>query len=76
MKIIKDNFKYVIYSLITNFSVYKYFFLNFNNKWAYILDIMLLILLFIFYKKLSNNIKLDKKYKVFIIVMSFIFVLG
>ncbi|MBQ8901527.1 MAG: hypothetical protein IJY87_00480 [Bacilli bacterium] len=76
MKIIKNNLKYVIYSLITNFSVYKYFFLNFSNKWAYILDIMLLILLFIFYKKLSNNIKLDKKYRVFIIVMSFIFVLG
>ena len=76
MKIIKNNFKYVIYSLITNFSVYKYFFLNFSNKWAYILDIILLILLFIFYKKLSNNIKLDKKYRVFIIVMSFIFVLG
>ena len=76
MKIIKNNFKYVLFSLLSIFSVYKYFFINFSSKWSYIFVGLLLILLFIYYKYLSNNIKLDKKYKVFIWIMSFIFVLG
>lgn len=76
MKIVKNNFKYVLFSLLTSFSVYKYFFLNFNSKWAYVCEGILLILLFVFYKYLSNNVKLDNKYKIFIWIMSFIFVLG
>lgn len=76
MEKIKNNVKYLIYSLLTTFSVYSYFLLNMNNKLAYLLIILLFIGLFIFYKKLSNNIILDKKYQIFIVIMSFIFVLG
>jgi len=76
MKIIKDNLKYLFFSLLTNFSVYKYFFINMNFNLAILLDILLVLVLFIYYKKLSDNIKIDKIYQIFIIVMSFILVLG
>lgn len=68
--------KSFLYSLFTFFSVYSY--LNIyikNNYLLYLLDIILYILLFIFYYKLDKDIKLSKKYHIFIIIMSFIFVL-
>jgi len=76
MKIVKNNYLYLIFSFLTSFSVYKYLIINLNAKVAYPLIGLLIILLFVFYKKLYINIKIDKKYQVFILVMSFIFVLG
>lgn len=76
MKIIKENYKYLIFSLLSTFSIYSYFLLNINAKLAYFLIALLVVLLFMFYKKLSNNVAIDKKYQIFIVIMSFIFVLG
>ena len=76
MKIIKNNYKYLFYSILTTFSLYKYFFLYLNDKLALLINILLIIILFIFYKKLYKDNKINLGYKIFIIVMSFIFVLG
>ena len=66
----------IIYSLLTLFSVYSYINMYIKNNYLiYLLDILLFALIFIYYYKLDKDIKLDKKYKLFIIIMSFIFTL-
>ena len=77
MKIIKNNYKYLIYSLFTTFSIYNYIPLYVKNiNTIVLLDLILFCLIFLFYKKLYKDIRIEKQYKIFIIVMSFIFVLG
>ena len=68
--------KNLIYSILTFLSVYCYI-----NKYIektsliIILYFILIILLFFFYYKFDRNIVLEKKYKIFTIIMSFIFTL-
>lgn len=73
----KRLIKYIILSLLTFLSIYKQIDLVIdNNILLYVIYIVLFVLLFIFYKYLYKEEKLDKKYIVFIIIMSFILVLG
>ena len=73
----KKNYSYIIYSLLTLLSINQYFFMYLKNNYiSYSLLIIAFIFLFIYYKKLDNNIKLDKKYNIFVLIMSFFFVLG
>ncbi len=77
MKIIKNNFKYALLAILSLFSVYKYISLAISNKYVtLLLYLVLLILLFIYYKKLLDRSKIKRSYQVFIVIMSFIIVLG
>lgn len=76
MKLIRNNLKYIVFTFLSFISIYKHLNSLLSNVWIYIIDVIVIFLLFIFYKKLYNNIKLDKKYNTFIFIMSFIFVLG
>jgi len=69
--------KNLLCSILTFISFYKYISLYVeNNLFVYLIDILLFILFFIYYYKLDKNIKIDKKYNVFSIILSFILVLG
>lgn len=75
MKKIKENYQNIIYSILTTISVCAYFFRYLNNNLAWFLSFLLFIFLFIYYYKFrSNNLVLREK--IFIIIMSFILVLG
>ena len=76
MKLIRNNLNYIVFTFLSFISIYRHLNSLLSNVWIYIIDIIVIFLLFIFYKKLYNNIKLDKKYNIFIFIMSFIFVLG
>ena len=77
MKVLKNNLKYILFTILSFISVYKHIELLVANKmFLYGIYFILIILLFIFYKKLSSNIKIDKKYSILIMIMSFILVLG
>ena len=72
----KKIIKNILCSILTFISIYAYVSMYIkNNTIVYVIDSLLLILLFIYYFKLDKNIELDKKYKVFTLIMSFIFVL-
>lgn len=77
MTMIKNNLKYILLSLLSFFSIYKHIeiFIE-NNILIYLIEILFVVILFIFYKKLYKDIVIDKKYIIFIIIMSFILVLG
>ena len=76
MKLIRNNLNYIVFTFLSFISIYKHLNSLLSNVWIYIIDVIVIFLLFIFYKKLYNNIKLEKKYNTFIFIMSFIFVLG
>ena len=77
MKVFKDNYLNIIYAILSFISIYKYPLLYIkNSNLCYLILLILFLLLLIFYIKLNKNIKLDNKYKIFIILMSFMFVLG
>jgi len=77
MEKINNNLKYIIFSLLSFVSIFKHLeiFIK-NNILLYLVYIILILSLFLFYKKLYKNIVLDKKYLIFIVIMSFILVLG
>ena len=77
MEKISSNLKYIVFSLLSFISVFKHIeiFIE-NNILLYLVYVILIISLFLFYKKLYKNIVLDKKYLIFILIMSFILVLG
>ena len=77
MKTLKDNLKYLILSLLTFCSLFNYIKIYVNDLIVKnILLIVLFILLFIFYKFLYKKVMLENKYKIFIIIVSFIWTLG
>ena len=73
---LKSNIKYLIYSVLSYLSIMAYLHMYYHPILEYILIPIIISLLFIYYKKFSDHIKLDKIYQVFIFIMSFILVLG
>lgn len=66
--------KSLIKSLLTFISVYSYISIYVHNNYVvYGLYILLLFVLYMFYHLFDNNIILDKKYKIFTLIMSIIF---
>ena len=77
MTMIKNNLKYIIFSLISFISIFKYVPLYLkNNVLVYLIYVLLITLFFVFYKKLYDEVKIERKYEIFIIIMSVILVLG
>ena len=77
MTTIKNNLKYIILSILTFISIYKHIDILVKIKpLIYILYFLSIILLFFYYKKLYKDIKINKLYEIFTIILSFILVLG
>ena len=74
---IKNNLKYLVFSLLSFLSIYKYIGMYIKNDiLVYLMYLLIMSAFFIVYKKLYKEIELDKKYQILIIIMSIILVLG
>ena len=76
-----NNILYAVFSLLTTFSFYKYtnYFINYYSLNIYLRFLIIplyLLLFFLFYKKLYKDISLEKKYNIFVLILSFLETLG
>lgn len=76
-----NNILYAVFSLLTTFSFYKYtnYFINYYSLNIYLMFFIIplyLLLFFLFYKKLYKDISLEKKYNIFVLILSFLETLG
>ena len=77
MKIIKNNYKFAILTILTFISIFPYFNMYItNNILKYIMYGIFILSLFIFYKKCYKNIILSKPLNIVVFIISIIWVLG
>lgn len=74
---INIKYKNILYSILSLISVYSYFnLLSINKYLIFLIEILLFILLIVYYKFLCKDLKLSKKYHILSFIISFILVLG